>query len=423
MRYKEINNQLFVKNRNKLSNLMKDNSVSIVFSAQEMHRNGDQNFNYRQNSDFFYLTGVEQEHSVLTIAKINGKIKETLFILKPDKKTEIWEGKKLTKQNAIDISGIEKIVWNDKLDSSIINIIENTQNIYFQKDFKDERIKNLKKIVFKHKKTIKYLNVVNEITKLRLIKEPEEIELVKEAVEITRKAYIQVLKTIKPNKKEYEIEAEITYNFIKNAAGDHAYAPIVATGKNACSLHYVKNDDLIKNGELVLMDFGAEYANYAADLSRTIPANGTFTKRQKQLYNAVLDVQKRAIKLYVPGNTINNINEEVMDMMENKMIELGLFSEKDVENQNPDKPLFFKYFMHGTSHFMGLDVHDVGTKDTSFKENMILTCEPGIYIEEEGIGIRIENDIIVAKKPIDLMADFPREIDEIEKLMKKDNEK
>ncbi len=400
-----------------MSNLMKDNSISIIFSAQEMHRNGDQNFKYRQNSDFFYLTGIEQEKSVLLIDKTKGKTKEILFILKPDKKTEIWEGKKLTKQQAIDISGIEKINWIDNFDTSIINIIENAQNIYYQKEFKDKRIKNLKKVISKHKETIKYFDIVSETTKLRLIKEPEEVELIKKSIEITRKAYLQVLKTIKPNKKEYEIEAEITYNFIKNGAADHAYEPIVASGINACSLHYIKNDDTINNGELILMDFGAEYANYAADLSRTIPANGKFTKRQKQLYNAVLDVQKQAIKLYVPGNTINKINEEVMYMMEDKMIELGLFSEKDVENQNPDKPLFFKYFMHGTSHFMGLDVHDVGTKDTPFKENMILTCEPGIYIEDEGIGIRIENDIIVAKEPIDLMADFPREVDEIEKLM------
>jgi len=417
MRYKQINNRLFVKNRRKLSDLMNDNSFAIIFSAQEKHRNGDQNFKYRQNSDFFYLTGIEQEKSVLLISKTAKKTKETLFILKPDKKTETWEGTKLTKQNAIDISGIDNIVWVDKLDSSIINIIEKTQSIYYQKDFKDERIKDLKKLVAKHKKVIKYFDVVNEITKLRIIKEPEEIELIKQAVEITRKAYLRVLKTVKPNKKEYEIEAEITYNFIKYGAGDHAYAPIVASGINACSLHYIKNDDTIKAGDLVLMDFGAEYANYAADLSRTIPANGKFTKRQKQLYNAVLDVQKQATKLYIPGNTINNINEEVMYMMEDKMIELGLFTRKDVETQNPDKPLFFRYFMHGTSHFMGLDVHDVGTKDTPFKENMVLTCEPGIYIEEEGIGIRIENDIIVAKNPINLMANFPREIEEIEGLI------
>jgi len=420
MRYQKINNQLFVKNRNKLSKLMKNNSITVVFSAQEMHRNGDQNFKYRQNSDFFYLTGVEQEKSVLLIDKTTAKHKEILFILKPDKKTEIWEGKKLTKQEASDISGIKKVVWLDRFDSSITNIIENTDNIYYQKDFKDDRIKSLKKLVSKHKKTIKYLDVVKEIIPLRLIKEPEEIELIKKAIEITHKAYTQVLKTTKPNKKEYEVEAEVTYNFIKNGAGDHAYEPIVATGKNACSLHYIKNDDTIKSGDLVLMDFGAEYANYAADLSRTIPANGKFTKRQKQLYNAVLDVQKQAINLYVPGNTINFINKKVVALMEEKMIELGLFTKKDVENQNPEKPLFFKYFMHGTSHFMGLDVHDVGTKDTPFKENMVLTCEPGIYIEEEGIGIRIENDIIVAKKPIDLMADFPREVDDIEKLMKND---
>lgn len=419
MRYQQINNKLFIKNRKKLSDLMKPNSISIVFSAQEMHRNGDQNFNYRQNSDFFYLTGIEQEKSVLIIIKTANGFDEILYILKPDKKTEIWEGKKLRKDEASKISGIGKIFWINNFDSNLSRIIKEISFVYFHKNVDDKRIKDLKKLISKKLKPIKYINIKKNLTQLRLVKEPEEIELIKQAVEITREAYINVLNTIKPSKKEYEVEAEVSYTFIKNGATDHAYAPIIASGINACSLHYVKNDDTIKNGDLVLMDFGAEYANYAADLSRTIPANGKFTKRQKQLYNAVLEVQKEAIKLYTPGNTINNINEEVMYLMEDKMIELGLFSEKDVENQNPDNPLFFKYFMHGTSHFMGLDVHDVGTKDTPFEENMVLTCEPGIYIEEEGIGIRIENDIIVAKKPIDLMANFPREIDEIESLMLK----
>ena len=255
------------------------------------------------------------------------------------------------------------------------------------------------------------------MTELRLVKEPEEIELIQKAISITNDAYIKVLKSVKPNIKEFETEAVITHEFLKQGASGHAYEPIIASGKNACILHYIENDETCKSGDLILFDFGAEYANYAADLSRTIPVDGTFTKRQKDVYNAVLKVQKEAIKLYIPGNSINTINSKVEKLIEIELIKLGLFTKEDVKNQDKDNPLFKKYFMHGTAHFLGLDVHDVGSKTEAFKENMVLTCEPGIYIEEEGIGVRIENDIIVAKEPIDLMSDFPREIEEIELLM------
>jgi len=218
---------------------------------------------------------------------------------------------------------------------------------------------------------------------------------------------------------EYEIEAEITYEYIKQGANGLAYDPIVASGKNACILHYIDNDMQCLDGDLLLMDFGAEYANYASDCSRTIPVNGKFTERQKQCYNAVLDVYQKAQKLYVPGNTIDIINEQVGEWMQEKMVELDLFTQKQIDNHEGDEPIYKRYFMHGTSHFMGLDVHDVGTKQTIFKEGMILTCEPGLYIEEEGIGIRIETDIIVAEEPIDLMADFPVSVEEIERLMER----
>ncbi|MCD4665134.1 MAG: Xaa-Pro dipeptidase, partial [Bacteroidales bacterium] len=245
----------------------------------------------------------------------------------------------------------------------------------------------------------------------------EEIKLLKKACDITDSAFRRILKFVKPGVKEYEIEAEITHEYLKNGARGHAYQPIVASGKNALVLHYIENKDECKNGELLLMDFGAEYGNYAADCSRTIPVNGKFTDRQKDCYEAVLRVQKKAIKLYTPGNTIDKVNKEVWTMMEKEMIDLGLFTKNDVKNQDKEKPLYTKYLMHGVAHFIGLDVHDVGGKYQEFKKGMVLTCEPGLYIKEEGIGIRIENNIIVDDKPVDLMAGIPSEIEEIEKMM------
>ena len=411
MRYERINNNLFIKNRTKLKKLMQINSFALVESNYVMPRNGDVDYKYRQNSDFFYLTGIEQEKSVLLLCPTHHEKekRELLFLTQPDKKTETWYGKKLTKQQAQEISGIKKVYWLSELSYFIKDYHERNKKVYLQttvnRDFIPMPGEKMKRKV-KLKKRIEFVCIKPLMQEMRLVKEPEEIELIKKAISITKLAYQKVLKTIKPNIKEYELEAVITHEFIKNGAAGHAYEPIIASGKNACILHYTENNKICKDGELVLFDFGAEYANYAADLSRTIPVNGKFTKRQQEIYDAVLDVQQKAIKLYVPGNTINNINKEVEKMIEEKLILLGLFSAEDVKKQDKENPLFKKYYMHGVSHFLGLDVHDVGAKDVVFKENMVLTCEPGIYIEEEGIGVRIENDILVANPPIDLMKGF-----------------
>ena len=252
---------------------------------------------------------------------------------------------------------------------------------------------------------------------LRLIKHKEEIGAMQKAISITHQAYKGVLECLKPGMYEYEIEAEMTYHFLRNGAQGHAYAPIVAGGYNATILHYVDNDSRLQDGDLLLMDFGAEYANYAADCSRTIPVNGKFTARQRDCYQAVLEVYKRAIQLFVPGNTIASINKQVGQWMQEKMLQLGLLSQKEIDEHQGEQAPYFKYFMHGTSHFIGLDVHDVGTKETPFEKGMVLTCEPGLYIPEENLGIRIETNVLVDEHPVDLMADFPLEIDEIEDLM------
>ena len=426
-RYKTINNKLFIRNRRKLVDLLPQKSIVIISSYPEMFRNGDQHYPYRQNSNLFYFSGIEQEKTILIINPnaTNKDEKEFLVILKPDKKMETWNGKKLTKSEASKISGIKNIIWENDIDLSFKELFKNYENIYLNiinddelNDF--ENISTLK--IFKNiicNNSQKSIRTINEYsTKLRLIKEPEEIELIKKAIVITKTAFYRVLNNIKPNVYEYEIEAELSYEFTKQGASGHAFAPIVASGKNACYLHYVKNNDICKNNNLVLIDFGAEYANYSSDCSRTIPINGKFTKRQKDIYNAVLRVQKKAIKLFIPGNSINKVNEQTARWMEKELINLGLISNSDIKNQDPKSPAYKEYFMHGTSHFMGLDVHDVGDKNIKFEKGMILTCEPGIYIKKEKIGVRLENDILVDEEPFDLMRFIPIEIDEIESLIK-----
>ena len=240
----------------------------------------------------------------------------------------------------------------------------------------------------------------------------------KKACEITNKAFLRALKAVKPGKYEYEIEAELIYEMTKNGANGHSFAPIIAAGPDTCILHYIKNDKIMQDGDLLLMDFGAEYGNYAGDATRTVPVNGKFSPRQKQVYAAVLSIFKETIPLFKPGMTIHKINDYVFKRMDEELIKLGLYTEEDVKNQNPASPLFKKYYMHNTSHFMGLDVHDVGQRDWTFQPGMVLSCEPGIYIAEEGIGVRIETDVVVADNPINLLADMPVEIEEIENLMK-----
>lgn len=427
MRYLPINNKLFIENRERFVELLPADSAAIFYSNDQQPRNGDQYFPFRQQSDFFYLTGIDQEKSILLIVPDikNKKLSVALFLLKTNEQIAIWEGHKYTKEEAKEISGIENISWVDDFDSAIKEVMSATNNIFLNRNehpkfFPDvkERNHRLGEDLKKEFPLHNYHRSAPLLTRLRLIKSDEEIALLREACDITNKAFRRVLATTKPGKFEFEIRAVIDHEFTNNRANGHGYAPIIASGKNACVLHYVENDKECKDGDLVLFDFGAEYANYSADMSRTIPVNGKFTKRQKECYNAVLHVFKQAKKLYIPGNTINKINDEVNMMMEKEMINLGLFTKEDVQKQDKENPLFKKYFMHGTSHFLGLDVHDVGDKDEVFQPGMVLTCEPGLYIQEENIGIRIENDILITNNsPIDLMEDIPIEVEDIEKLM------
>ncbi len=427
MRYQSINNQFFRDNRKNFMKQMQKGAFAVFYSNDQCPRNGDQYHPFRQNSDFFYLTGIEQEKSILILSPDcpNEKLREALFLLKTNETLEIWEGHKYTEKEARETSGISNIYWLDDFEAALKEVMSYFDHVYLNsneyiKFFPDveTRETRLGKTLQAQYPLHTYHRSAPLLTRQRLIKSPQEIDLIKKACEITNKAFRRVLQFTRPGVWEFEVEAEISHEFTGNRAGGHGYAPIIASGKSACVLHYTENDKACQEGDLLLMDFGAEYANYTADLSRTIPVSGKFTRRQKELYNTVLRVQKEIKKLYVPGNTINDLNNKTNELMEREMVRLGLLKEEDVKKQDKDNPLFKKYYMHGVSHFMGLDVHDVGAKHEPFKPGMVLTCEPGIYIPEEKTGIRIENDLLITDgEPVDLMADFPVEAEEIEKLM------
>ncbi len=417
-------NSFFVSSRKFLTDRLDTKSVFLIFSPDEYHRNGDQYFPFRQNSDLYHLCGINQEETILMLNHIDNEWNEMLFIKHIDNTQRIWHGEKLEKKDAGEISGIQKVEWNTSFEEILLQNLEFIDTIYYVEtpnliSFDNCPTSNMRRIdTMKKEFPEKKFVAVNDIlAESRLIKKPEELKVIRQAVAITKDAYEGILKNTRPNKYEYEIEADIIYHFIRRGAAGHAYSPIVASGINACILHYVDNDKIMKDNDLLLLDFGAEYGNYAADCSRTIPINGKFSTRQRDCYNAVLRVYNKAHNLYIPGNTIDFINEKVGQWMQEEMIQLGLFTQKEVDENKAEEPLYKRYFMHGTAHFIGLDVHDVGTKQTPFKEGMLLSCEPGLYIEEEGIGIRIETDILVGKTPIDLMADFAVSVDEIEKAM------
>jgi Xaa-Pro aminopeptidase len=425
MRYASISPELFVRNRRKLAGKLEKGSLAVIHSNDRMVRSGDQYYPYRQSPDLFYLSGIEQETTALLICPGQGeKKREILFILKPDARLETWEGRKLDLEEARRISGIKTVLWMDDFKAVLRELVLQSTYIYcnilemekFKPEYplRDERMMSeLKKDYPSHE----YKRLAPLMAGLRSVKEPEELELIREAVAITKAGFQRILGTINPGVHEYEVEADLTHEFIRRGGG-HAFPPIVASGRNACMLHYIKNDQVCRDGDLLLMDFGAEYANYAADCSRTIPISGKFTARQRKLYEACLRVFRGARGLMVPGATIEKINREVGKMWEEEHIRLGLYSAAEVKKQPEDEPLYRKYFTHGTAHFMGLDVHDVGSKKEKLKPGMVLTCEPGIYLPEEGTGIRIENDILVtADGNEDLMGDFPIEPGEIERLM------
>ena len=427
MKYEPLNKELFVLNRERFKKMMKPNSIAIFNSNDMMPRNGDCFFPFRQNSDLFYLSGIDQEETMLVIYPdcVKEDFKEVLFIKKTNEHIAIWEGHKYTKQEARETSGIEKVIWLDDMENIINEMILLADNIYLNINENDRYISELETRDHRYAKMIRnrypahaLLRAQPIMKKLAMIKSQYEIDVIQHCCNITEKAFRRVLNFTKPGVWEYQVEAEITHEFLYNRATGHGYTPIIASGANACVLHYIDNNKQCKPGDVMLMDFGAEYANYTADLSRSIPVSGCFTQRQRDVYDAVLNVMKAATNMLRPGTNLVKYHKEVGKVMEQELISLGLLDKHEVAKQNPKQPLYKKYFMHGTSHHLGLDVHDLMERYTNFEAGMVFTCEPGIYIPDEDLGIRLENDVLVTDgDPIDLMANIPVEADEIEALM------
>lgn len=424
MSINKIPNALFVRNRRNFASMMTKGALAVFTANEEMPRNGDQCYPFRQNSDFFYLTGIDREGAYLILYPYHPKaeMREILFIEPYSETKAIWRGEMLDAKQAKEISGCQNVMYADSFNDVLKELILSSSKVYLNlyeysrfetkvSTIQDRFVKEIMEQYPLHN----YDRSAPILNKLRKIKSPEEIEIIKHACDITGKAFLHCKDTVKPGRYEYEMQAEMEYIFKMNNASGHAFHPIVAGGKNACCLHYSKNDSILNDNELLLFDMGCEYQNYASDLSRTIPINGKFTPRQKECYEAVLRVKKDITKLYKVGGTIDQINQTTYQLMEKEMIKLGLFTQQDVDNQDPDKPLYRKYLMHGMAHHIGLDCHDNLDKYEPFAPGMILSCEPGLYIREEGIGIRLEDDILITDgEPVNLFGNLAIEVDSVE---------
>jgi len=423
----KIDNKLFIGNRKKVASKLKPGSLALLNANDYMPTNADGTMHFKQNTDLFWLTGVNQEETILILFpdSPDPAFKEVLFVRETNDLIGIWEGKKLNKEEAREVTGIENIQWTSEFPRIFRALVTDCENIYLGSnehkraaivvETRNARfIESCKKEFPLHN----YMRLAPIINHLRMYKSPIEIDLLQKACDLTDKAFRRVLKFTKPGVMEYEIEAEFAHEFIRNGVGYADYYPIIASGPGACVLHYIKNDEVCKDGDLILIDTGAGYANYNADMTRAIPVNGKFTKRQKNVYNACLRVMRSTIELVKKGGIWKEIQKETEQNMEKELVNLRLLKMKDIKNQNPDSPALKKYFMHNVSHYLGLDVHDVGYFHLPYEPGMVFTVEPGIYIPEEGIGIRLENDIVVTKNGnFDLMKNIPVEVDEIEELM------
>ena len=428
MKYDRIDNQLYIKNRSKFVQRMKANTLAVFNSNDIFPISADSTMPFQQHRDILYLSGVDQEESILVLFpdSKNNAHKEVLFLKETSDLIAVWEGEKLTKQAAFEVSGIKTVYWLEQFPVIFKQMMAEAEGIFLntnehlrastEVETREDRFIKKVKVDYPSHQVHKSAPIMH---KIRSVKEAIELELMQRACKITEAGVRRLLKFIKPGVWEYEIEAELAHEFLINRSKGFAYTPIVASGKNACVLHYIENNKQCLDGDVILLDVGAEYANYASDLTRCLPVNRKFTPRQKDVYNAVLRVKKGAEAMLVPGTMMAEYHKEVGKLMESELLGLGLIDKTDVQNQNPDWPAYKKYFMHGTSHFLGLDTHDVGLWNEPISAGMVFTCEPGIYIPAEGLGIRLEDDLVVQEvgKPFNLMKDIPLEADEIETLM------
>ncbi len=430
MRYPKLPATLFTRNRKHFISKMNPNAIAILTSNDLMPTNADDLMGFAQNNDLFYLSGIDQEESILLINPDASlpENKEILFVKETNDLIKVWEGDKLTKDQATEISGIKNVKWVKDFELTLqymafdVDIFYLGHNEHKKTTTASMLTQQNRMIQFcKEKYPLHEYKRAAKITReIRQIKSKEEVVSIQKAVDISIGGFKKVLKAVKPEMMEYELEAELTYELLRKGAKRNAFMPIVASGENACALHYNTNDNKCKDGDMVLMDFGVCYANYNSDTTRCFPVNGKFSKRQKEVYNAVLHCLKEGSKLLKPGVLSVDYEKEMALLVEEQLIGLGLLKERQIKKQDPKNPLYKKYFMHGTAHHLGLDVHDVGLYTRAFEPGMVLTCEPGIYISEEGIGCRLENDYQITENgAVNLSEGMPIEIEDIEALMKK----
>ncbi len=428
MKYHQIDSQLFIKNRAKFTSQMKPNSVAVFNSNDIYPVSADSHLPFAQHRDILYLSGVDQEESILLLFPDApyDNLKEILFLKETNEHIAIWEGEKLTKNRAFEVSGIKTVIWLQDFYKTLKEVMAYSETIYINTNEHYRAVIETETREARFVKWWKENYPAHQVAKsnpilqrIRSIKESEEIDLIQNACNITEKGYRRLLSFVKPNVMEYEIEAEFAHEFLRNRSKGFAYTPIIASGNSANVLHYIENNQQCKAGDLLLLDVGAEYANYSSDMTRMIPVSGRFSDRQKAVYQAVLNVKNEATKMLVPGTLWKQYHVEVGKIMTSELLGLELIDKADVQNENPDWPAYKKYFMHGTSHHLGMDTHDYGLLHEPMKANMVFTVEPGIYIPAEGFGIRLEDDVVVQEKgePFNLMKNIPIEVDEIESLM------
>ncbi|HEU0111006.1 MAG TPA: Xaa-Pro aminopeptidase [Flavisolibacter sp.] len=424
-----LNPELFVTNRKRFIDKMKPGSIAIFVSNDEVPSNGDALYPFRQNSDLYWLSGIEQEDSMVILFPGNPdpKYREVLVLVRPNELKEKWDGKRLRKEEATNISGFQTIVWLDSIDAFLQIWIHLADIIYLDTNENDRKASLVRTRDYRFVDEMKsryplhqYERAAKILKELRGIKTPFEVEVTQKAIEITKNTFIRLLKFIQPGVMEYEIHAEILHSFLSQRSSGEAYGSIIASGDRARTLHYVSNNQECKDGELILMDFGAAYGGYNADLTRTVPVNGKFTRRQKTVYNACLHLHDFCKSILKPGITIVDYTEKVGEEATQQFLKIGLLKKADVKNEDPENRAYRKYLYHGISHHLGLDVHDLGTRTEPIKEGMLFTVEPGIYIEEEQMGIRIENNVWITRRGNkDLFEGIPITVEEIESIMKK----
>ena len=428
MKYKMLDASLYVSNRKNFMSQMDQGTLAVFNSNDIFPISADSTMPFQQHRDILFLSGVDQEESILVLFPnaSNPKQREILFLKETSELIAIWEGEKLDKERALEVSGILSVHWLQDFPTIFKQMMAEAKGIYLNTN---EHLRANTEVETREDRFIKKVKAeypTHQVHKsapilhrLRSVKHPIELEVMQKACDITKAGINRLLGFIEPGVWEHHIEAELAHEFLMNSSRGFAYTPIVASGKNACVLHYIENNKECFDGDVILLDVGAEYANYASDLTRCIPVNGKFTPRQKEVYNAVLHVKTEAEKLLVPGTIMADYHKQVGILMEEQLVKLNLITLDDIKNQNPDWPAYKKYFMHGTSHFIGLDTHDVGIWHEPIKAGMVFTCEPGIYIPDENLGIRLEDDLVVQEKgaPFNLMSDIPLLAEEIEEKM------